>query len=258
MAQPVPVPPAAAAEEAAEPAAVLEAPADRTAEPVAEPQEPAAPRRGRHAAPEPEPAAGGRRRLVLLAALGLVVVLAAVAVFVWPGLLVGSSDDAEPGAAPTSPAPSAPSVQLSVPDEIAGLPRIRGSADQKLKEAVAAGEVDGLTDPVSGVYGKGGDPSLQVIAWNAVNPPEQESIDAAFAGFEKSSGAKVTGIEEIPVGGLTGAMSCGSTKVGSSPAVLCFWADAGSFGSVTVLDPKDVATAQATAAAARLDVESAP
>lgn len=245
---PEPTPPADEAPATADGYGVAAEPAD----------EDPAPTRGRHAAPEPEPSAAGRRTL-LLAAGGIVVVLAALALFVWPGLLGGSSDGGQ-GVAPgsASPMPTAPSVQLGMPDEIAGLPRITGAADTKLKEAVAAGEVDGLTDPVSGVYGSKGVPSVQVIAWNAVNPPEQESIAAAFAGFEKSSGARVSDVEEIPVGGLSGSMSCGSTQVGTSPAVLCFWADAGSFGSVTVLDADDVAKAQATAAAARLDVESAP
>jgi hypothetical protein len=175
-------------------------------------------------------------------------------------VLVATRSPGPPGtsASSVSSAPAAPSVQLGMPDEIAGLPRITGAPDAELAAAVAAGPVEGLTDPVSGVFGTGREPELQVIAWNAVNPPQQESIDAAFTGFATSSGAEVSGIERIPVGGLSGTMSCGTTTVGSTPAVLCFWADAGSFGSVTVLDPPDVASAQAAAAAARLEVESAP
>lgn len=241
-------PPAAAGPPAVAPAPVQPVPpVDPSAAVVPAAAVAAAPR-GRHAAPAPEPQS--RRTLVLLLVLGLALVVVAVLLFVWPGLLVSSGDDEAAGAAP-----SGGTVSLVVPATLAGLTKLSGKADDALSSTLEDSDVEGLSDPVSGVYGTGTTPVVQVIAWKAVDPPAQDSVDAAFTGFESSSGADVTAVEQLPTGDLGGLMACGSTTVQDSPAVQCFWADASSFGSITVLDPKDRAAAHATALQVRAGVE---
>jgi hypothetical protein len=210
---------------------------------------------GRHRAPEPE-RPRSRRLFVLLGILVVVLVVAAIVLFVWPGLLTSSS--ADDGAAPAAPSssPSAPvTVTLVVPATLAGLSKLSGAADAALRGAVSGTTVAGLTSPVSAVYGKGKVASAQVIAWKATAPPAQDSIDAAFTGFEGSAGAKVTAVQPLAVGELGGRMSCGETTVSKTPSLLCFWADEVSFGSVTLLSPKERAAAETMAALIRAGVE---
>jgi hypothetical protein len=215
-----------------------------------------APVRGRHAAAsvqKPEPTAG-RNRWVLLAVVGLIVVLAAVAAFVWPGFLM-SSDDA--GAAPApNPSGSVAAITLATPARIDGMRRFTGAADQKLAASVAQGAVDDLTDPVSAVYGKGTTPTLQVIAWHAVSPPAADTVTAAFTGYEGSTGAKVTELREVATPGLSGHMECGLATVSTAKTLQCFWADEFSVGSVTVFSPKSHEAATVTATDVRVAVET--
>lgn len=223
--------------------------------PAAGPAAPAAPR-GRHAAAAPAPEASPRRsRTLLLAVVGLVVVLAAVAAFVWPGFLVSSGDD-DAGALPSSsPSASALAVTLETPATIDGLRRFTGAADKALAASVAKASVAGLTDPVSAVYGKGTTPQVQVIAWKAVSPPAEDTVTAAFTGFEGSTGAKVTAVREVEVPGLGGHMECGLATVEKTKTLQCFWADDASFGAVTVLSASDREKATSTAVAVRTSVE---
>lgn len=216
---------------------------------------PAAPR-GRHAAAAPPPEASPRgSRTLLLAVIGLVLVLAAVAAFVWPGFLVSSGDD-EAGALPTSsPSASALAVTLETPATIDGMRRFTGAADKALATSVAKASVEGLADPVSAVYGKGTTPLVQVIAWKAVSPPAEDTVTAAFTGFEGSTGAKVTAVREVEVPGRGGHMECGLATVEKTKTLQCFWADDASFGAVTVLSASDREKATSTAVAVRTAVE---
>lgn len=234
-----PVPPPEAASAAAPEADAASVPAP-----------PAASRRGRHAAPEPEPQ--GRRTLILLLAAGLALIALAVALFVWPGLLVGSQGaEGSQGAGQTGGAVTSAPITLVMPAELAGLSRLTGAPDAALQERISSSPVEGLSEPVGAVYGTDGTPSLQVIAWRAVDPPAQDAVEAAFTGFEGSSGATVSDVQQLPPGDLGGHMACGATTVQQADAVQCFWADAQSFGSITVLAPKDRPSAHATALQAR-------
>lgn len=254
-APPTPPPPSVA--DAVPVAAPDAVPADGPA-PSAEPpaDAPPQPPRGRHAAAAAEPAAsGGRSRLLLLAIVGLVVVLAAVAAFVWPGFLV-SSDDELTGSLGPSPTPSASAtVTLATPDTVAGLRRFTGEADKALASSVANASVEGLSDPVSAVYGKGTAPQAQVIAWRAVSPPADDTVTAAFTGYEGSTGAQVTAVREVRTPGLGGQMECGLATLKKVKTLQCFWADDASVGSVTVLSVTDRAKATATASEIRAAVE---
>jgi hypothetical protein len=203
--------------------------------------------------PQETPAAR-RSRALLLGLVGFLLVLAAVAAFVWPGFLTSSDDDT--GAlGPTTPPTTSPSVTLVTPATIEGLRRFTGAADTALAASVSKGSVDGLTDPVSAVYGKGTTPVVQVIAWHAVSPPAADTVTAAFTGYEGSTGAKVTALREVTVTGLSGHMECGLATVKTSKTLQCFWADEFSVGSITVFSPKGRDSATSTATAVRVAVE---
>ncbi len=202
----------------------------------------------------PEAPAAGRSRVLLLGLVGLLVVLAAVAAFVWPGFLTSSDDDTS-GIGPTTPPTTAPSVTLVTPATIDGLRRFTGAADKALAASVGKGSVDGLTDPVSAVYGKSTTPVVQVIAWNAVSPPATDTVTAAFTGYEGSTGAKVTALREVTAPGLSGHMECGLATVKKAKTLQCFWADEFSVGSVTVFSPKSRDSATSTATSVRVAVE---
>ncbi|MFC6239112.1 hypothetical protein [Longivirga aurantiaca] len=241
----------------AEPPTPTTDPAPPSAGPAAGDIEPAAlPPRGRHAAPAPPatPARGGSRLLVL-AVIGLLVVLVAVAAFVWPGFLTASDDGEAAGSPTASPSVSALAVSLSTPDRIDGMRRFAGAADKALDASVAKASVAGLTDPVSAVYGRGTAPLVQVIAWKAVSPPAEDTVTAAFTGFEGSTGAKVTAVREVAVPDRGGHMECGLATVEKARTLQCFWADDASFGAVTVLSASDRQKATSTAVAVRTAVE---
>lgn len=233
-----------------------EAPVEAVDDVAPPPVDPPAPPRGRHAAPAASAApAPGRSRLALLVALGLVVVLAAVAAFVWPGFLVQAEEEPAGGQSPRPTASATLSVTLGTPGSVAGLRRFTGAADTALAASVAKASVDGLSDPVSAVYGTGTTPKAQVIAWKAVQPPAADTVTAAFTGYEGSTGAKVTAVREVETAGLGGHMECGQATLKQNKTLQCFWADDASVGSITVLSVTDRAKATSTAAAIRAAVE---
>ena len=249
--------------ELADPLVPLDAPDPQTLvpAPVAEPATDAMPE-------DPDPDAStetlgddgtpgaSRRRLVLVGALGTVVVAAAVAAFVWPGLLVTA--DPEPVARPATAAPvlTPARVTLAAPAQVGGLTRVSGAADTALSAATTTTALPGLTAPVSGVYGIGTTPVVTVIAWKNGASLDAAAIAAAFAGFEASSGAEVSDVVTVTVGELEGQMRCGTTVVSATPASLCFWVDDASFGSVTVLRPASPEAGAETAIAVRAKVET--
>jgi hypothetical protein len=198
------------------------------------------------------------RTLVLLAAVGGAVVVAAVAAFVWPGLLVSHDDAMAPTPAssmPTASAAVAP-VTLQTPDKAATYTKIGGAPATALAQAASATTLDGFTAPVTAVYGENGVPKATVIAWAATSPTSPSSITAAFAGFVNASGVAVTSISPVATGTLGGTMRCGVTTVTGKPATACFWADDASFGAVTVLSPATPADGATTATAIRLTIET--
>ena len=251
--------PEAADTPAVAPVSASAPPADGPVAPAPGPSGP-----GRHRAPEREKPAARRRLLPLLVLVGVVVVLAAVAAFVWPGLLLPADDDSGTPAprasrtasssAPASASTSIPAATFTTPATLAGLTKVSGAADTALTDTVARSSVPGLTDPVTAVYGPNPTTAtVQVIAWRATAPQASDSIDAAFTGFEGSTGGKVSAVMDVPA--PSGRMSCGLTTVQQVPSLLCFWSDAASFGSVTVLRPTSRAAATTTARAVRTGVE---
>jgi hypothetical protein len=199
-----------------------------------------------------------RRPLVLLAAVGGVLVAAAVAAFVWPGLLVSHDDATTPAplaSVPTASAPVAP-VTLQTPDTAAGYVKLTGAPATALAQAATGTTLDGFTAPVTAVYGANGVPKATVIAWAATSPATESTITSAFAGFVNASGVAVTAISPVATGTLGGSMRCGVTTVQGAPATACFWADDASFGAVTVLSPATPVDGATTATAIRLTVET--
>jgi hypothetical protein len=194
-----------------------------------------------------------RRALVVLGAIGGVLVLGAIAAFVWPGLLV--TED-QPGPAPRPPVSVAGSVTLAAPDSVSGLTRISGAPATALAKAAAGTTLAGYTAPVTAVYGTGTTPGATVIAWNASAHGADAHVSTAFAGYQQATGRPVTGIAPVATGKLGGRMSCGSGVVGTTPASVCFWADDATFGAVTVLRPADAKAGAATAVAIRTAMET--
>jgi hypothetical protein len=195
-----------------------------------------------------------RRPLVALLVLGIVAILGAVAAFVYPGLLV--SQDPEP-TAPVVQQAAPKTATLAVPATVAGLDSISGAPAAALSAAATSTTLAGFSAPVSAVYGKAGVPGVTVIAWTAASSSPRSSIDAAFAGFQTASSTAVTDIADVPItGGLTGQMSCGTGTVNAAPATVCFWADATTFGAVTILKPTTAKDGALTAGAVRQAVET--
>ncbi len=194
-----------------------------------------------------------RRALLALGAFGGVLVLGAVAAFVWPGFLVAED---QPAAAPRPAVSVATKVTLAAPDSAAGLTKISGAPAAALAKSAAGTNLTGYTSPVTAVYGTGTTPSATVIAWNATGHGAGADVSTAFAGYQQATGQPVTGIASAPTGKLGGRMSCGSGVVGSTPASVCFWADDATFGAVTVLRPADAKAGEATAVAIRTAMET--
>jgi len=200
--------------------------------------------------------ARSRRPLVLLLVLAIVAILAAVAAFVYPGLLV--AQDTPAPVAPVSQPQAAPkTATLNVPATVAGLDKLSGAPATALSAAAGSTTLSGFSTPVSAVYGKAGVPSATVIAWKAAPSSPSANIASAFAGFETASSTAIANIADVPVtGGLTGQMSCGSGTVNAAPATVCFWADDTTFGAITILTPATAKDGALTAVAVRQAVET--
>jgi hypothetical protein len=196
-----------------------------------------------------------RRPVALLAVVGAVVVLAAVAAFVWPGLLITSDGSGTATPVPVQTHPVTTPVTLQTPVTAAGLTKLTGPAATALQTTAAGATLAGFTAPVSAVYGTGTTPSATVIAWTAASPVTTDAVSTAFAGIEAVTGTAVTGVAPVATGTLGGQMRCGATTSQGKPATVCFWADNATFGAVTVLAPASPEAAATTAVALRQAVE---
>jgi hypothetical protein len=202
---------------------------------------------------EARSAPGSRRSLVALGAIGGVLVLGAVAAFVWPGFLVAEET---PTASVPRPAVSvASTVTLTAPATVAGMTRLAGAPAEALSKAAAASMLVGYAAPVSAVYGSGTTPGATVLAWKALKPGSPADVVTAFGGYQGTTGQPVTGIVPVDTGTLGGRMSCGTGVVGAMPASVCFWSDDATFGAVTVLRPASAAAGASTAVAIRTAME---
>jgi hypothetical protein len=195
------------------------------------------------------------RPVVLVAIVGGVAVLAALAAFVWPGLLV-TQDATTDTVAATLQVPATRTLALGTPAAIAGMTRVTGAPDAALRATATRTTPKGFGTPVGAVYGTKGTPAATVIAWTAPSSVPAQSVSAAFTGFQSAASAPVTGITTVPPGSLGGQLSCGSGVVSSTPATICFWADGSSFGAITVLRPASAERGAAVAAAVRAAVET--
>jgi hypothetical protein len=239
---------------AQEPTAPKPPKAEKPPKPPKEPKAPKAAKAPKTVDGAVELAAPKRRPVALLAVLGAVVVLAAIAAFVWPGLLVSSDGSATP--TPVVPAhPAAAAVTLAAPDSAAGLTKLTGPAADALT-GVTTEPLAGLTQPVAAVYGTGTTPSATVIAWKATGPVSTDAVSTAYAGIDAVTGTAVSGVAPVDAGTLGGQMRCGATTSQGKPASVCFWADSATFGAVTVLSPASPAAAATTALQIRQAVET--
>ena len=196
---------------------------------------------------------GSQRSLVVLGALGAVLVVGAVAAFVWPGLLV--AEDTSTAASPRPAVSVASTVTLAAPATVDGMTQLTGAPADALAKAAAAAVLTGYDAPVSAVYGTGTTPGATVLAWKATKPGSPADVVTAFGGYQGTTGQPVTGIAPVDTGKLGGQMSCGSGVVGATPASVCFWSDDATFGAVTVLKPASATAGAATAVAIRTAME---
>ena len=181
----------------------------------------------------------------LIVILGAVLVAAVVGAFVWPGFLV-SSDVPNQSQVPSSPVVSQPiGPAIHTPATIGNLARITGAPATALASAAAATALNGLSKPVSAVYGTAGTPSVQVIGWQAYGDVAGAAIGQAFAGFTAANSAAVTTMSSPKVSG--GQLTCGSATVAGAPSTLCFFTGNHLFGSITVMHPATAAAGTATA-----------
>jgi len=194
-----------------------------------------------------------RRPIVALGAVAGIAVLGAAACFVWPGFLVAQDDTV---AAPVrTAAPVVKTVTLAAPQSVNGLTLLPGAPSAALTKAATSTRLTGYTAPVAAVYGAGTTPTATVIAWKAATPGTTADVSTAFAGFQGATGFPVGAVTPVPTGTLGGDMSCGASKVGATPASVCFWSDAATFGSVTVLRPATPTDGAAMAIAIRSAME---
>jgi hypothetical protein len=203
---------------------------------------------------EAEAAPRSRRPLVLVGAVGGALVLGAVACFVWPGFLV-AQDTPVPQPVRSAP-PVAAAVTLTAPASVNGLTLLPGAPAAALTKAATSTKLTGYTAPVAAVYGTGTTPSATVIAWKAATPGTAADVSTAFAGFQGATGQPVLSVTPVPTGTLGGSMSCGTSTVGATPASVCFWSDAATFGAVTVLKPATATDGAAVADAIRTAMET--
>ena len=196
--------------------------------------------------------ARSRRPLALVGAAGGVVVLAAVAAFVWPGLLVSQDDSSGASVPSTAVAP----VRVAAPTSLAGMTQLTGTQAGPLHTLAAGTALPGYSAPVSAVYGVAGTPAASVVVWTSTSRASAPDPTVALAGYALASGAAVPGVAPVPSGALGGRMSCGTGTASGSPATVCFWSDASAFGQVTVLHPASAAQGVATATAIRAGVET--
>jgi len=210
------------------------------------------------------PKSGNRRLLTLIGIGALLALVAAAAAFFLPGILnptdtpavTPSASSAATNPTPSAPAPVTPAnFVVQTPETIGDLTRMSGPIDLSLQAATTASAIPGLGKAVSAVYGNGKVPAATVIAWHAVTPPAPSSVSQAFAGFQSSAKTTVTNVAGVSSTGLPGQMSCGETTINGTPTTLCFWADPGTFGSITVVAPKTPAEGALTAAEIRSAVE---
>jgi hypothetical protein len=194
-----------------------------------------------------------RRPIVALGAVAGLAALGAAACFVWPGFLVAPDDTV---AAPVrTAAPVVKTVTLAAPQSVNGLTLLPGAPSAALTKAATSTRLTGYTAPVAAVYGAGTTPTATVIAWKAATPGTTADVSTAFAGFQGATGFPVSAVTPVPTGTLGGDMSCGASKVGATPASVCFWSDAATFGSVTVLRPATPTDGAAMAIAIRTAME---
>ena len=195
-----------------------------------------------------------RRPLVLIGAVGGALVLGAVACFVWPGFLV-AQDTPVPQPVRSAP-PVAAAVTLTAPASVNGLTLLPGAPAAALTKAATSTRLVGYTAPVAAVYGTGTTPRATIIGWKAAAPGTAADVSTAFAGFQGATGQPVLSVTPVPTGTLGGSMSCGTSTVGGTPASVCFWSDATTFGAVTVLKPPTATDGSAMAIAIRTAVET--
>lgn len=131
-------------------------------------------------------------------------------------------------------------AEISAPEEIAGLPRLRDSATQEATDRMARQVVRQTKAPAAVVagYASPGDPDHRIIVMGASRfvfdlDQNLEDLPAALNGY----GYTFAEFHPVPAGPLGGVARCGSGAVASgvdenTPVSLCQWVDHGSIGGV--------------------------
>ncbi|MEU4643819.1 hypothetical protein [Micromonospora sp. NPDC023814] len=122
-------------------------------------------------------------------------------------------------------------ADLTTPDRVAGLvrddsERARSTSDY-LRSGFAA-DID-LDSSFGTVYRDPADDKRSVLVFGGTTllwQPERD-LDSLFGLLTDETG-KVTGLREVPAGGLGGVMKCGTTSGDGGDFAVCGWADHGS------------------------------
>jgi hypothetical protein len=130
---------------------------------------------------------------------------------------------------------------VSVPDQVAGLPRATDAVGLAAEARMQA--LPGPGDHVAGAYGTGSSRVILGVAKYHLSAGEQAAYlrDAA-----KESTNEALHLHVVAAGRLGGGMRCGSSAF--APLTLCVFADGGSYGVVVVTGPATDAVGTARAA----------
>jgi hypothetical protein len=160
---------------------------------------------------------------ITLAVVGVVVVLAVVAGFIFAKPIL----DEYP--AKVTAGPSIAGFDQSTNAELVSL------SQQMNTEFKAGSELDSTA---VGVYHKSGDEEQQVImvvAGSALLLRPETELQSAFTSMS-SGGLTVTSTHKVDAGGLGGYAQCGTSITGGVKLAVCGWADHGSLGMIMFFD----------------------
>jgi hypothetical protein len=179
---------------------------------------------------------------ITLAAVGVVVVLAVVAGFIFGKPIL----DEYP--AKVAAGPSIAGFDQSTNPELVSL------SQQMNTEFKAGSELDSTA---VGVYHKSGDEEqkvIMVVAGSALLLRPQTELRNAFASMS-SGGLTVTSTHSVNPGDLGGYAQCGTSVTGGVKLAVCGWADHGSLGMIMFFD-RGVAEAEKLLPDFRQEIET--
>ena len=121
---------------------------------------------------------------------------------------------------------------LTMPESVAGMPRLTDARFQEISDAMTSFLRDraGADSSIAAFYAPVGSPARAVLvsAGTGFVLHPAGALDDGLAGFAKGSGLTVTDVTSTGPGVLGGVAKCGQTQM----LAVCAWADHGSVGAV--------------------------